>query len=158
MSRELQFRNRLRTQRIDSAQLRRLVVFALREGLDLNAYTLCVHLVDDPEMTRVNEQYLRHGGTTDVITFDLREMEPGEGPGGELFVCVPEAVRQARRFRTDWRAEIVRYIVHGVLHLSGFDDVDAAARRVMKREENRLMKALQKRFVAAEFQRISKPE
>ena len=157
MSRVLQFRNRQRIQRIDSTQLRRLVRFALRDGLRLDAYTLCVHLVDDPEMTRVNEHYLGHEGSTDVITFDLREMDPDAGWAGELFVCVPEAVRQARRFRTSWQAEVLRYIVHGALHLSGFDDLETTARRAMKREENRLMKALQKRFLAAEFHRISKP-
>lgn len=157
MSRVLQFRDRQRTHRIDSSQLRRITTFALRNGLGLDTYALCVHLVDDPEMTRVNEHYLGHQGSTDVITFDLREMDPGSGWAGELFVCIPEAVRQAGRFRTSWQAEVVRYIVHGALHLSGFDDTETTAKRAMKREENRLMKALQKRFLAAEFHRISKP-
>ena len=58
---------------------------------------------------------------------------------GEIFVCVDEAVLQARKFGTSWQSEIVRYIVHGVLHLLGFDDSSAGARRKMKREENRLV-------------------
>ena len=41
---------------------------------------------------------------------------------GEIFICVDEAVWQARKFRTSWQSEIVRYLVHGVLHLLGHDD------------------------------------
>ena len=41
---------------------------------------------------------------------------------GEIFICVDEAVLQARKFRTSWQSEIVRYLVHGVLHLLGHDD------------------------------------
>ena len=41
---------------------------------------------------------------------------------GEIFICVDEAIRQARRFGTIWQSEIVRYLIHGVLHLLGFDD------------------------------------
>ena len=41
---------------------------------------------------------------------------------GKSFVCLDEAVRQARRFHTTWQSELVRYVVHGVLHLLGYDD------------------------------------
>ena len=62
-----------------------------------------------------------------------------------------EAILQARQFKTDWRSEVVRYVVHGVLHLLGHDDVRAAARRTMKREENRLVRVLAKRFTLAQL-------
>jgi probable rRNA maturation factor len=61
---------------------------------------------------------------------------------GELFICVDEAIRQAKRFRTTWQSELMRYIVHGVLHLLGHDDHRAADRLKMKREENRLVRKL----------------
>ena len=65
---------------------------------------------------------------------------------GEVFVCVDEAVIQARRFRTLWQKELVRYVVHGVLHLQDFDDQGVRERRRMKREENRLLRLLAQRF------------
>ena len=105
-------------------------------------------------MTGINSQFLQHEGTTDVITFDHSEAQESRrkaAPGyrqinGELFICVDEAVAQARSFRTTWQEELVRYIVHGILHLLGHDDHDAAVRRRMKREENRLVRLLAARF------------
>ena len=42
---------------------------------------------------------------------------------GELFISIDDSVAHARRFRTMWQAELVRYIIHGLLHLEGYDDV-----------------------------------
>jgi len=72
-----------------------------------------------------------------------------DGPAllhGEIFICVEEAVRQARRFGTTWQSELVRYLVHGLLHLRGFDDSRVRERRRMKKEEDRLLRALTGRF------------
>ena len=65
---------------------------------------------------------------------------------GEIFISVPDAVQQAREFRTTWTEELVRYLIHGLLHLRGYDDLQPALRRVMKREEQRVL-----RLVAAQF-------
>ncbi|HYA79070.1 MAG TPA: rRNA maturation RNase YbeY, partial [Candidatus Nitrosopolaris sp.] len=70
---------------------------------------------------------------------------------GEIFICVDEAVRQARQYGTSWQSEIVRYLVHGVLHLLGFDDVRAGTRRKMKREENRRLRELSRRFALSKL-------
>ena len=60
---------------------------------------------------------------------------------------------QAKQFRTSWQSEVVRYAVHGVLHLLGHDDLRLAARRKMKREENRLVRRLAKEFPLARIAR-----
>ena len=57
-----------------------------------------------------------------------------------------EAVDQARQFRTKWESELVRYLIHGVLHLCGYDDQRPADRRRMKREEDRLLKQIGRLF------------
>jgi probable rRNA maturation factor len=67
-----------------------------------------------------------------------------------------EAVWQARKFRTSWQSEIVRYLVHGVLHLLGQDDSSNSERRKMKREENRLLRELSRRFSLAQLARPAK--
>jgi rRNA maturation RNase YbeY len=65
---------------------------------------------------------------------------------GELFICVPEAVAQARRFRVPWQTELLRYVLHGLLHLRGLDDSRPAARRRMKQAEDRCLRQLARRF------------
>ena len=111
-------------------------------------------------MTRVNETFLQHAGSTDVITFDHSfGIPPSSGSAsgnrlkpelqtlhGEIFICLDEAIIQAKKFRTTWQSELVRYAIHGILHLQGFDDHRAADRRKMKRAENRLLRELSRRF------------
>ena len=70
---------------------------------------------------------------------------------GEIFVCVAEAERQAKIFGTDWRSEVVRYVVHGILHLLGRDDLQALARKKMKREEDRLVRELSRCFALSKL-------
>jgi probable rRNA maturation factor len=71
-------------------------------------------------------------------------------------VCVDEAILQAKNFKTSWQSEVVRCVVHGVLHLLGHDDLKADLRRKMKREENRLMRSLAKSFSLAQLARAGK--
>jgi probable rRNA maturation factor len=65
---------------------------------------------------------------------------------GEIFICIDEAVSQARRFHNAWQSELVRYVVHGVLHLLGFDDRNSRARRLMKVAEDDLVRKLAQQF------------
>ena len=144
--------NRQCARKVDARQLR-VITLALLGELQITSAEFGVNLVSDAEMTRVNETFLQHEGSTDVITFDHSELsprpqtpDPRPNLHGELFICVDEAIRQARRFRTTWQSELVRYVVHGVLHLLGHDDHHAADRRKMKREENRLVRLMARRF------------
>jgi ssRNA-specific RNase YbeY (16S rRNA maturation enzyme) len=57
-----------------------------------------------------------------------------------------EAVSQGRKFGVSWQSETVRYVVHGILHLLGHDDLRVAARCKMKCEENRLLRVITRRF------------
>lgn len=152
----LVFRNRQRLKPVDLAAVRQILLWAAEHLLQIQSLEVCIHLVADPEMTRVNEHFLQHEGPTDVITFDYREVTSSKTQrkicqevSGELYVCVPEAVRNARVFRTEWSSELVRYMVHGLLHLQGYDDRTPSVRRVMKREENRIIQRLQREFSLA---------
>jgi probable rRNA maturation factor len=98
-------------------------------------------------MEEMNRHYLGHEGSTDVITFDYRAgYSGGESEGadlaGEIFISVADAVSQGEKFCRPWEEEVLRYMVHGVLHLRGYDDLEPVARKKMKAAENRLLKKL----------------
>lgn len=140
----LEFQNLQRTKRINRVLLRKITEAALVE-LRVDRWHLTFYFVDAKKMADINEGHMGHEGPTDVITFDYCEpaIEKGKRElAGEAFICPDIAVTQAREFRTTWQSEIVRYIVHAVLHLCGYDDLNPAARREMKRHENRLVTML----------------
>ena len=146
-------RNHVPSVPLDLRLLRRIVRTFLFEILDRSQFDLEIHIVDNSEITRLNETYLRHQGVTDVIAFDYARSADA-AIHGEIYVCLPEACAQARRFRTTWQSELVRYIVHAVLHLVGYDDRTPAKRRVMKGVED---DALRKLKVLYSLNKISGP-
>jgi len=133
------------------ALLRRLTKTPLVDYLLKTKFDLSVCLVNTAEITSLNESFLHHKGPTDVITFDYSDAGAVSGILGEIFICIDQAVSQARRFRTTWQSELVRYLVHGLLHLCGYDDRTAKSRREMKAAENRLLRQLARRFDFAEL-------
>ncbi len=128
--------NQQRDRSLDRPRLLRIVEAVLAERCQ--TADVVVHLVSRKRSAELNQQFLQHEGPTDIITFDYGST--AERLQGELFICVAEAVRQAAEFGTEWDQELHRYVIHGLLHLRGFDDREPAARRVMKREENRLVR------------------
>jgi len=166
--------NRQRIKKINLRLLRQIAQALLAE-LKIENAELGINLVGAKEMANINWQFLRHEGSTDVITFDyservvqasrlhkkslkreIRRRDACATLCGEFFICVDEAVLQARKFKTDWQSEIVRYIVHGVLHLLGHRDLKPDLRRKMKLEENRLLRGLSRKFSLAQIARRSK--
>jgi rRNA maturation RNase YbeY len=152
--------NRQRTKKFNSRFLKQIVLDLFSE-LKISEAELGIHLIGAKEMARVNRQFLQHEGSTDVITFDHSETQKAESRKqktihGEIYISVDDAVKQAKEFGTTWQSEVVRYAVHGVLHLLGFDDLKPQLRREMKREENRLVRLLAGRFSFAQLSRTAK--
>lgn len=143
---ELTLRNRQCTRPLDLRVLRKIADSFLRERFPSRPYEISISIVAASEMAALNEKHLGHVGSTDVITFEYTNSKTSEPLIGDIFICLDDAVKQAREFKTSWQSELVRYFVHGVLHLEGCDDLRPAERRAMKREENRLLRQLENRF------------
>ena len=149
--RELQLRNRQRARRLNRELLRRIARALLEQELGLSSYELAIQFISPTKMADINRDFLAHEGSTDVITFDYRQgYEPERtvqlNLAGEIYISVADAVAQAGAFSTTWQEEVIRYIVHGVLHLRGYDDLKPEKRKIMKREENRLVRRLARSF------------
>jgi probable rRNA maturation factor len=97
---------------------------------------LSVALVGDRRMSQLHEQFMGISGPTDVLTFPLEQDARGRVTSGEVIVCVPEARRRARG---PLREEVLLYALHGMLHLSGFDDRTESAYRTMHRMEDDIL-------------------
>lgn len=81
----------------------------------------------------VNMKYLQHDYFTDIITFDYCE---GKVLSGDLFISVDSVSENSIEFGTDFEEELHRVIVHGVLHLIGYDDHTEEDKKVMRQKEN----------------------
>ena len=81
----------------------------------------------------VNMKYLQHDYFTDIITFDYCE---GKILSGDLFISVDSVRENSIEFGTDFEEELHRVIVHGVLHLIGYDDHTEEDKKMMRQKEN----------------------
>jgi len=132
--------NRQKSLGVDRGLLRRLA--RLAAPADWDGATLSLVVVGDEEMAALHEEHLGQPGSTDVISFDLDD--PGEGEErtvGEVIVCADRAAAEARRRRRPAGDELALYVVHGVLHVAGFDDHDPVMRRRMRRREREVLAA-----------------
>ena len=87
----------------------------------------------DPYILDINLRYLQHDYFTDIITFDYCE---GDKLSGDLFISVDSVRENALFYGTEFEEELHRVIVHGLLHLIGYDDHSEAEKKVMRSKEN----------------------
>ena len=106
---------------------------------------LSLVFLTDPALARLHADFLADPTVTDVITF---EGDPAHGVAGEICISVDAALRhtaarpspKAQAPRTTFSAELFLYVVHGWLHLAGYDDLQPAKKRIMRRAEARALR------------------
>ena len=101
---------------------------------------ISIAIVDDPEIHRVNRQFLNHDYPTDVISFDTTESE--EFLEGEIVVSIDTARRVAEEHGWNPNHELLLYIVHGMLHIIGLRDKSPKDIRAMREAERFYMEKL----------------
>jgi probable rRNA maturation factor len=109
-----------------------------QESRDLAA--ISITLVDNATIQRLNQRHLGHDWPTDVISFPL---SVPEDPVlcGELVISIEMALAQARGVGAHPRDELALYVVHGLLHLCGYDDMTDARALAMRRREIEVLAA-----------------
>ncbi|MHC1779865.1 MAG: rRNA maturation RNase YbeY [Bacteroidales bacterium] len=88
---------------------------------------------NDDYLLNVNNQYLKHNYYTDIITFDYSD---NQIINGDLFISVDSVKNNSRKYQTEFIDELSRVIIHGVLHLCGYDDHTKEDKELMKEKEN----------------------
>jgi probable rRNA maturation factor len=119
-------------QKFAAKVLRRCLQLRKREATELSKLrSVFIWLISDRRMSRLHQQFLGEIGPTDVLTFQH----------GEIFVSAETAKRHARLFGNPLVRELQLYIVHGLLHLHGFDDRTPAEARKMKSIQERILRS-----------------
>ena len=112
-----------------------------RQNIEVN-----VIFVDEKEILRVNKTFWNHHYVTDVISFNHARppvLPPGEPWAfGDIFVCYPVARKNAKRFNHTILQEMMMYVTHGALHLSGMDDHTPQDRAEMDRQAETIIARL----------------
>ena len=93
---------------------------------------ISIAVVDDPAIHEINRQFLDHDEPTDVISFVL---EPPPHLEGEVIVSADTAAKQAEQLGWGAEDELLLYLIHGTLHLTGYDDLNPAAASQMRERE-----------------------
>jgi probable rRNA maturation factor len=139
--------------RIDSHWLRRVAEETLtREGVS-SAVELGLAITDSETIRQLNRSYRGRDESTDVLSFAFNE-EPSSGATpfftppngllhlGEVVLCYPQAVLQAEEHRHPVERELALLVIHGILHLLGYDDDKPAPRRRMKAREEEILEGV----------------
>jgi probable rRNA maturation factor len=100
---------------------------------------LSLAFLTDAKLAKLHDDFLDDPTTTDVITF---EGQPALGAAGEICVSADTAAAYAKTHDRDFSEELTLYVVHGWLHLAGYDDLVPAKKRKMRAAEARAMKLL----------------
>lgn len=110
----------------------------LSEDLKFIIKNLEITFVNSEKIKFINNQYLKHNYSTDVITFNysnnINEID------GEIVISLEDAKNNSKKFKNTIEEEVYRLIIHGVLHLIGFNDIKKNEKRIMKSKENYLVK------------------
>lgn len=125
---------------VDYLFLRRVVSETLLAN-EVNGAAISIALVDDTGIQAINRRHLGHDWPTDVITFALSE-PADETLAGEVIVSAEMAATTARKAFVSPSDELALYVVHGLLHLCGYDDSTADDRCVMRRREGEVLARL----------------
>jgi probable rRNA maturation factor len=154
-SRSIAIANRHPRLRVDAARLKRVIAILDSEfripGADVRSLArsptrglvspvpageLSLVFLEDTALAQLHGQFLNDPTPTDVITF---EGDPAHDSAGEICVSADAAANFARAERKDFSSELTLYVVHGWLHLAGYDDLSPARKRVMRRAEARAL-------------------
>ena len=114
------------------------IVGLLKNEFNFTVSSLLVNFVSADQIIKINKKFLNHNYSTDIITFSYS----GEYQvvDSEIYISVEDAESNAVQFGVTFSEEILRLLIHGILHLLGFDDKTPELKRKMKAVENRLCK------------------
>jgi len=103
---------------------------------------ITIILVEDEYIKKLNRDFLNHNDTTDVISFHLDDLQNRDFFEGEVYANVDQIRRQALDYGVSFSNELVRIVIHGLLHLVGYDDQTLSDKETMTMKEDSYLSIL----------------
>ena len=126
----------------NTEELRKFLLHvSVQEGYTLSQFYF--HFVSGEEITRINKNHLSHDYATDVITFDYSRDKELKA---EAYICPEEVQSNAKKYRQTLENEMVRVLVHALLHVCGHDDNADESKLEMRNKEDLYIKIYQTSF------------
>ena len=133
---QAEVRNSTAKYRIDNLFVESLAKKALKKVCrNAGVFSLEILFVGDKDMRKLNKRFKGRGGTTDVLSFGL-------GNVGSIAISLDTAARNAKTFGAPFHEEVLRYVIHGILHLFGYNDDTKASRLKMAAKEDVMLRSL----------------
>jgi len=127
------------------------LISQLSKELNFKINSLEINFISKEEIHKLNKNYLNHNYSTDIITFNYSEEKKilsskknydlivENKLDGEIFISIDDAQENSKKYKISLQKEIERLIIHGILHLLGYDDINQNDKLIMKRKENYLV-------------------
>lgn len=125
---------------VSAARIKKVVRHVLRAEKIISA-DLAFLFAGSAFVKRLNRRYAGREDVTDVLAFDMSCAPASFGIFGDVVVCVDVARSVSKELGVPFDEEVRRYLIHGVLHLIGYDDLTARQRRLMHRRQEGLVKS-----------------
>jgi len=118
-----------------SRQKRKLGVFFEKEGCRLGSIQYV--FMSDEQLYKMNIEYLNHDTYTDILTFDMSE---GDEIAGDMYISIDRVKDNAKEMDAPWQEELDRVMIHGLLHLLGYNDKTEEEKRIMRQKEDEYLR------------------
>ncbi|MHB1687519.1 MAG: rRNA maturation RNase YbeY [Ignavibacteriaceae bacterium] len=112
------------------------ITFQLKKDLKFDISSLFINFIYSGQIAVINKNFLNHSYSTDILTFNYSGNH--DILDGEIFISIEDAKDNAKKFKVSFSDEIIRLVIHGILHLLGYDDQNIKDKIVMKKLENKL--------------------
>jgi probable rRNA maturation factor len=127
--------------KIDSQQVQRIAKHVILEE-NQSCEEVYIYFVDTETICQLHEEFFQDPSPTDCISFPIDEEGTPYRVLGEVFICPATAIAYAAQHQVSPHEEMILYLIHGLLHLMGYDDLDEEDQLRMRQAENRHLQSL----------------
>lgn len=130
---------------VNERLVKKIAAHILKLCGDCGRMELDLVFLSDKQIRPLNKKYKGEDSPTDVLSFELGEEAPGTRRLGEIIVSIDKARKNSGIYGNDLKKEFVLYIIHGILHLTGYDDLSAKQRSRMEARQEEVLDIICKR-------------